>query len=348
MKINLFIISILALALDMSAQEISEIFFPDNSIIYLGQLGTNGKEHNGMGVLKLKKGGIYAGDFSRDKFHGYGIMILPSYQDIQNCFGASIYVGKWFRGKKNGLGKLYDSKGNLIYKGKFVDDKPIDALSNDIDSLSRFSTTIIDDELYIGEILDGIPNGFGMFLDDDGFYTLCPVQNGVKNGVGLILNPPYNWGVFQFGNELYYQIATGVEQESRREKYKRNRDAERAQLLGTFCDILNEGISLANNFQNTMNPEVSEGQPANNYISEGKHSSVSTTSKGKYNLSEQQSYNSDKATYSKYDGMLSAAFAGNRNASASEIKQWQNKMKQLREKWEKKGRDFPHFPNEDK
>lgn len=74
----------------------------------------------------------------------------------------------------------------------------------------------------------------------------------------------------------------------------------------------------------------------------------SKTSGNKYNLSEQQSYNRDKSIYSKYDGMLAAYFAGNRDATESEKRTWQTKMKQLREKWERKGRDFPHFPNEDR
>lgn len=68
----------------------------------------------------------------------------------------------------------------------------------------------------------------------------------------------------------------------------------------------------------------------------------------KYSLSEQEAYNSDKHTYSNYDSMLSQAFAGNRSASASEIKEWQSKMKKLREKWEKKGKSFPHSANEDR
>ena len=68
---------------------------------------------------------------------------------------------------------------------------------------------------------------------------------------------------------------------------------------------------------------------------------------GKHNnMSEQRSYNSDKSTYSKYDSMLSQVFAGNREASPSEIKQWQKKMKELREKWEAKGKSFPHSANE--
>lgn len=65
-------------------------------------------------------------------------------------------------------------------------------------------------------------------------------------------------------------------------------------------------------------------------------------------LSSNQSYNSDKRTYNNYDSMLSAYYAGNRNASPSEVSQWKQKMRQLREKWENKGRSFPHSRNEDR
>lgn len=81
-----------------------------------------------------------------------------------------------------------------------------------------------------------------------------------------------------------------------------------------------------------------------------------TTSKSKtkndyspqYDISEQMNYNNDKKAYARYDSMLAAYFAGNKSASPSEVKQWQTKMKQLRQKWEAKGKNFPHFANEDR
>ena len=79
------------------------------------------------------------------------------------------------------------------------------------------------------------------------------------------------------------------------------------------------------------------------------NSSRSSRSKGDSGgLSEQNSYNTDKATYSRYDSLLSSAFAGNSSASLSEIRDWQSKMKKLRQKWESKGKSFPHSSNEDR
>lgn len=63
-------------------------------------------------------------------------------------------------------------------------------------------------------------------------------------------------------------------------------------------------------------------------------------------MGEQQSYNLDKSTYGRYDSMLSAHFYGGRSATGNEVKQWQQEMKRLREKWTAKGKSFPKFTNE--
>ena len=101
----------------------------------------------------------------------------------------------------------------------------------------------------------------------------------------------------------------------------------------------------------TINPS-SASYSEDTYNSSSSNSGSSKNNKQQKNeknsLSDQSNYNSDKATYSRYDSMLSAAFAGNREASDSEIKNWQSKMKKLRKKWEAKGKDFPHSSNEDK
>lgn len=93
----------------------------------------------------------------------------------------------------------------------------------------------------------------------------------------------------------------------------------------------------------------SNSQEDSGSYSSGSSSSSSSSSKSKgdkNSISEQQSYNTDKRTYANYDSMLSQVFAGNREASSSEIKNWQSKMKQLRTKWEARGKSFPKSSNE--
>lgn len=113
--------------------------------------------------------------------------------------------------------------------------------------------------------------------------------------------------------------------------------------LGSWEDWSAAFANLSNQLQQISDSSGSSSlsYSSNNAI-EGGNSRNSKSSGGntKYNMSEQRAYNSDKSTYSKYDSMLAAAFAGNRNASPSEISQWQNKMKSLRKKWEAKGRSF--------
>ena len=74
----------------------------------------------------------------------------------------------------------------------------------------------------------------------------------------------------------------------------------------------------------------------------GNRSNSSSRNSEKYDVSEQRAYNADKRTYSNYESMLSSYFAGNRSASSSEVRQWQSAMKNLRKKWESRGKSFPH------
>ncbi len=66
----------------------------------------------------------------------------------------------------------------------------------------------------------------------------------------------------------------------------------------------------------------------------------------KYNIGEQQAYNTDKSTYGRYESQLAAHFAGNQVMSSSQVRDAQRAMKKLREKWEKRGKSFPRSPYE--
>lgn len=346
------LITLLYSSFCVHSQNIADVFFPENDISYYGQTGTNGKEYNGMGILKLNKSGIYAGDFSRGKFHGKGIQINPTDQPIKNCYDGCIYVGKWFRGKKEGYGILYNNIGELIYKGEFSNDKPIEQFLSTPDSIQRFSITEINGELFVGETINNIPNGIGIFLDDTG-YTLCNVKNGSKYGVGILIIPPKNWGVFNIEDGLYYPIVFSHTQEAKRAEFKRNREAEQIKLINTFIDIYNESSQVISDINGILNPNSIDCNDETFESSDNPTNSSNKKSRKKQNnksnsLSEQSNYNSDKATYNRYDSMLAAAFAGNRDATEKEIKSWQSKMKKLRKKWEDRGKDFPHSSNESK
>lgn len=91
---------------------------------------------------------------------------------------------------------------------------------------------------------------------------------------------------------------------------------------------------------NSAGSYTSSSYNSNSYSSSS--SSPSSSSNGnKYNISEQNSYNSEKGVYGNYEFMLSNHFSGNRSATANEVREWQRAMKNLRTKWEAKGKSFP-------
>lgn len=71
-----------------------------------------------------------------------------------------------------------------------------------------------------------------------------------------------------------------------------------------------------------------------------------TGDSSKNNISEHQSFLSDSRTYANYDSMLANHFAGNKPATAKEVKSWQDSMKKIREKWGKRGKTITKVANE--
>lgn len=359
-KLNIILIS-LVLACNLRAQDFSSLIFPDKSITYLGQTGKNGKEHNGMGIIKLKNGGIYAGDFSHNLSHGYGIEIASHDKSIEKCENATIYVGKWFRGKKEGYGKLYNKSGDLIYAGKFSENTPIESLSGFNDNSQRFGFSKVEDDLYIGELTDSVPNGFGIILDEEGYISLTPTKNGNRDGISLMVLPPKQWAVFNIMDGMFTVIARSSDQEARRAEIQtnkqRDREQRRAELFNAFSGLLETGIQIADNINSIRDIKNSSSYSpsTNNEIGEmptvpenygGSKSSQKNNDSG-FNLSERQSFLTDESTYHKYESMVIQAENGNRNASASELKNWKQKMKNIRKKWEKRGQTITKSSAED-
>lgn len=122
-------------------------------------------------------------------------------------------------------------------------------------------------------------------------------------------------------------------------------------------DAIADGLSVAGNVLGTVSDtymQIQNNGGSSDYYNSSDYddtnysnssSGSSSGSNGK-SLSEQQSYNTDKRTYERYDSQLSSHFAGNQKMSSSSVRQAQKKMKDLRQKWERKGRSFPHSQNE--
>ncbi|MBQ9093696.1 MAG: hypothetical protein IJY03_06870 [Prevotella sp.] len=66
-----------------------------------------------------------------------------------------------------------------------------------------------------------------------------------------------------------------------------------------------------------------------------------------YSLTANHNRNTDSRTYASYDSMLSKMRFGNEPYNDAKRKEYQSKMKALRQKWEQRGERFQHSENED-
>lgn len=304
---------------------------------------------SGTGLYKYKNGNIYIGDFKDKKPSGLGMFICAGDDTINNCPGAKVYVGRFKEGLKRGNGVCYNSDGEMVCSGKFDNDKFITPTEDDNIGSRYFSDAKTDEFYYIGEFEETTPDGFGAIFFSNGDILISEFQNGNRTGINVYLEHDGNWlsESVKDGNSSF--ISSSREYASYVEGSKSEWNAGWKKALGSLKDwsaALGELSAQLGNIAQNSNSGYSGGYQSS---SSSNNSAQPGKSSGKVNdMSEQRAYNQDKSTYSKYDGMLSQVFAGNRDASPGEIRTWQNKMKQLRKKWEARGRSFPHFPNEDK
>lgn len=359
MKKYLFII-LINLCLNLQAQ----ILYSDATIPYPSSQITEKDKHgffvaqkikgkiSGTGIYKYKNGNLYIGDFKDKIPNGFGMLICSDSDTIKNCPKAKIYVGRFKDGLKRGKGVCYDINGEIIYSGKFDNDQFRDTLTCDDINLRYFSDAKTDDFYYIGEFVGTAPDGYGAIFFSNGDILISRFQNGNRIGINIYIESDGNWlsenvtdgnSAFISSSREYASYVAGSKSEWNATWKKTLGSLEDwASALGNLSEQLGGNIAKNSNsrYREEMNASQKQDSPSN--------SSRYRSPSGIYDLAEQRAYNQDKSTYSKYDGMLSHAFAGTRNVSPSEIKSWQNKMKQLRKKWEAKGKNFPHFPNEDK
>lgn len=230
----------------LQAQDISAILFANQSVDYFGQTTDKGRDKDGMGICRLKNGNLYAGDMKMNNIHGFGMMIAGEKGKISHCDGAFVYVGEWENGKKNGKGTVYDRNGVAIYSGTFTNDSPSEKYpSEEIGISKRFLYLTLDENLYIGEVENGKPEGYGFTFDEEGIIFLFPFKNGLENGVGIAISPPNSWAVFKARDEKFFPISTSQEQAQRTENNKAVAKQARAELIQSLSDVLDAGVQLA-------------------------------------------------------------------------------------------------------
>lgn len=85
--------------------------------MYEGQWKQN--QQNGFGVMKYTNGDTYKGFFKEGQAHGHGSLKQGSFM----ASAASIYIGEWLNGMKNGYGVMDDIVTGEKYLGNWLDNK---------------------------------------------------------------------------------------------------------------------------------------------------------------------------------------------------------------------------------
>lgn len=158
---------------------------------YKGQRSNNLR--HGLGVYWWSEDGDYHwGRWENGEEEGMGIYMLgnDSYH-VNGCEDCRYFVGMYDNGVRSGKGTCYDSWGNLIYYGDFVNGQPSESYPNG-DGYTAYKFEVIqytDGAMYVGETKDGQRHGYGIYLWPSGASWYGPWENGSRDGYGIYL--PY-------------------------------------------------------------------------------------------------------------------------------------------------------------
>ena len=150
----------------------------------IGSRNNNSKSNATM----IYDDGSYKGPIAYGKPHGKGRL---TYKD------GSYYDGNWVNGKKEGNGKYYDPKTNIIQEGIYINGicsrviDEYDAESRNNNSSSN-TTTMYGGGSYEGQTVDGIPHGKGRMTYKEGSYYDGDWSNGIMHGKGKFYDSKNN------------------------------------------------------------------------------------------------------------------------------------------------------------
>lgn len=131
----------LAVLLEQAPPQAGPMRFPDkegDEFEYQGAL--QGGVPHGHGVATFPDGMRYEGSFVNGAFHGYGVYTWPSGARYEGEFqhwemhgqgtyrfaSGKTYVGDLRNSKLEGYGKYYDTSGNLVYDGRWSNNRQVD------------------------------------------------------------------------------------------------------------------------------------------------------------------------------------------------------------------------------
>jgi len=346
-------VAIICFSVALSAQDLqNEILISVNgnrtNAWYKGQ--TRDKKPHGMGVRKSKDGMLYVGDFSNREINGYGMMLGNK---ILNCNECVIYVGNWKSGKKNGVGTCYSENGDVLYSGKFENDKPIEPYpSVNSSTQKRFSLNkYTNSDKYWGEEKDGLFNGFGVYVWESGDLWFGNFKDGTRDGIGLYLDGNAEWATLNCKNDDCVQVASSLGRKERDEYNK----AVRADVRKQNLELIAQGVSTIA----TGISQIQELKSSNSggYSGEESVASRKTNSSGGTTKNSSQSkqvadcgpaWMTDSRTYGDYDTQLAKmqTYPERYDDYPAKVADIQSRMRQIRKKWETRGCVITKSPRE--
>lgn len=336
----------------MSQGNLASVIFSQagKKVNYIGQYDDNRRDKNGTGISRDKQGNVYVGDFMRGKFSGYGMLIMANNESIKDLPGATIYVGEWIDGKREGKGTCYSHDGDVIYSGLFSENYPVSPYPTPRPDQTRyFSDTNTQDEYYIGEMRNGKPDGFGMFLTNEGTLAIGKVTAGRCTGVGLLLAGDGNWKMVKWsGYNTYDEISSTADYNMRIATYREVASKQHAEFRQGMLDVASGLMqTLSQSQQIKSGGAAASGAAASGagYMASASSSSSSgKASSGKKGADCGSAWISASRAYSNYETQLVPN--GATTASLSDQPAIRSKMKSLRTKWEARGCPITKSPYE--
>lgn len=202
-------------------------------------------KRNGMGFVLFSDGDLFAGDFDHDDITGMGMLIASD--EVGNCPDCKTYIGNWQKGKKSGYGKCYSAYGEMIYQGQFVDDKPAGSYPSENVNQQRSIANISspDGNVFLGEIKEGLPDGFGIIMFNNGDLWQSSFKNGERKGIGLYLAYDGEWQTMNVKGEQCNVVSSSENYRIVDKSRKEIADQEFSFIMDCAVDAIKLGIDFA-------------------------------------------------------------------------------------------------------
>jgi hypothetical protein len=149
------------------------LYYEETGDYYQGKF-SRGKK-SGFGEYYYYYGDKYSGYFFQDRMHGQGKFITSN---------GYTYFGTFVAGNLMGFGQMYDSLGNLIYSGEFVNGLPhgfgVSFLNNEINYIGRWCINFYEGH---GLLIENSCKKYGLFSQG----KLITESNIIPNFIQKIL-----------------------------------------------------------------------------------------------------------------------------------------------------------------